>query len=76
MPEALPDTFTDENDLLLAYVRTSPRGYDVIDESIGGQVVYCSKSRPRARRVARALAEGRISCREAIMLPDERGVCE
>jgi hypothetical protein len=76
MPEPLPDVFTGEDDVLLAYVKQSHRGFDVIDETIGGQIVYSSVSRPRARRVARALAEGEISCRDAVMLPDISGVCE
>lgn len=76
MAEPLPDTFTDESGLLLAHVRTSHRGYDVVDDTIGAQIVYSSVSRPRARRVARALAEGEISCRDAISLPDAAGVCE
>ena len=76
MPEPLPDVFTGEDDLLLAYVKRSHCGFDVVDETIGGQIVYSSLSRPRARRVARALAEGEISCRDAIGLPDSPGVCE
>ncbi len=76
MAEPLPDTFTDENDLLLAHVRKSARGFDVVDDTIGCQVVYSSVSRPRARRVALALAAGEITCRDAISLPDAPGVLE
>ena len=47
-------------------VKLSARGFDVHDHTIGGQIVFTAQSRPAARLVAEALADGRVTHSEVV----------